>query len=453
MSLKRVIVIDDEVNICRSIDSCLTPEGYEIQSFTCPNNALKSLRTTLYDLALIDIRLGKYSGVELFEQMQVEKFDIPVIFISGNASLNEAIQSLKLGAYDFLEKPFNADKLIVTVNNCLKFYGLERKVKAIELKQSAHTLIGEHRAMKALRADIDKIAKNNINVLISGESGTGKELIAQAIHEKSDRAKQSIVTVNCSAIPEKLIESALFGHVKGAFTGADKHKKGFFETANNGTLFLDEIADLPLAAQASLLRVLENKEIQKVGSDVITKVDVRIIAASHKNLRELVSQGDFREDLFYRLNVIPLKSPSLRERSSDIPLLVNHFIASLSTKHGLNRKSIDPSCYEILTRYRWPGNVRELINVIERMIIMGGVKLIKADIPSDIASCRASTNNEEDQLTLKEYLHIKERDFLIQKLQKYEGNITKAANELAIDRSYLHKKLAFHDIKRAQRFE
>ncbi|MFT5759338.1 MAG: two-component system nitrogen regulation response regulator NtrX [Alteromonadaceae bacterium] len=453
MSLKRVIVIDDEINICRSIDSCLTPEGYEIKSFTCPNEALKSLRTTFYDLALIDIRLGSYSGVELFEQMQTEKFDVPVIFISGNASLNEAVQSLKLGAYDFLEKPFNADKLIVTVDNCFKFFDMQRKIKSIELNQSDHTLIGEHQAMNALRADITKVAKSNINVLISGESGTGKELIAQAIHEKSDRAKQNIVTVNCSAIPEQLIESALFGHVKGAFTGADKHKKGFFETANNGTLFLDEIADLPFSAQASLLRVLENKEIQKVGSNLITKVDVRVIAASHKNLKELVSKGEFREDLFYRLNVIPLNSPSLRERSSDIPLLVNHFIVSLSKKHGINEKSIDPSCYELLTRYTWPGNVRELINVIERMIIMGGVKLIKGDIPSDILFCRAQENSEDNQLTLKAFLHGKERDFLIQKLHKFEGNITKAANELDIDRSYLHKKLATHDIKRSRKFE
>jgi len=453
MSLKRVIVIDDEINICRSVGSCLTPEGYEVTSFTSPNDALKSLRTTFYDLALIDIRLGSQNGIALFEQLQTEKIDLPVIFISGNASLDEAVQTLKLGAYDFLEKPFNADKLIITVDNCVKFYEMRNKVDALELNQTSHRLIGEHPLIKALRADINKIAKSNINVLISGESGTGKELVAQAIHEQSDRAKQNIITVNCSAIPEQLIESALFGHVKGAFTGADKHKKGFFETAHRGTLFLDEIADLPLTAQASLLRALENKEIQKVGSDLITKVDVRVLAASHKNLKDLVAQGSFREDLYYRLNVIPLNSPSLRERSTDIPLLVHYFIQSLSKKHGIKEKSIAPDCNDILTRYSWPGNVRELINVIERMIIMGGVTLIKSDIPSDIIYGKPRDLLDDNQLTLKEYLHVKERELLVHKLRQQHGNITKVALELGIDRSYLHKKLTIHQIKREQQFE
>jgi two-component system nitrogen regulation response regulator NtrX len=453
MSLKKIIVIDDEVNICRSITACLIPEGYDVLSFSEGESALKAMHKQYFDLAIIDIRLGQESGIGLYEKMSNAQIEIPVIFISGNASLDEAASTVKLGAYDFLEKPFNADKLIVTVNNCISFLQMSAKVKAIELEQSKSLIIGEHQLIKTLKEEINKVANSHVNVLITGESGTGKELVAQAIHDKSGRADQNIVKVNCSAIPENLFESALFGHLKGAFTGADKHKKGFFEMADKGTLFLDEIADVPLASQASLLRALENKEIQKVGSDHITRVDIRLLAASHKNLKELVASGQFREDLYYRLNVIPIHSPSLKERSSDIPLLASYFIRQLCKRHGMKNKSIAPSCLELLASYHWPGNVRELINAMERMLIMGGETLNNTDVPSEILYAKLDSHPDNTDMTLKGYLRQVERKLLIERLREYQGNITKVATSLAIDRSYLHKKLTLHNIKREQNFE
>ena len=453
MTDKHIIVIDDEVNICRSIKACLLPEGYIVSDFCDAQLALKSMQTHDYDMAIIDIRLGQQCGIELFKQMRSENLVMPVIFISGNASLNEAAQTLKLGAFDFLEKPFNADKLSITVKNCVDFSLLKNRVKSLEQAQQDEQLLGEHSSMKQLRKSINKVAQTDAAILISGESGTGKELIAQSIHQQSRRASKDLVKVNCSAIPENLIESALFGHVKGAFTGAEQHKKGYFEMAHKGTLFLDEIGDMPLASQASLLRVLESKEIQKVGSDKITKGDVRLLAASHKDLKLKVQQGEFREDLFYRINVIPIQSPSLRERQSDIPLLVNHFIGYLSKRNGFANKSIDPKCYSILSQYSWPGNVRELLNTIERMLIMGDDKLLISDIPDEISSKPNTINIIDDELSLKEFRHHMERALLIKKLKQYKGNITHVAKSLVIDRTYLYKKLTQYNIKRNQNFD
>ncbi|MFT4929463.1 MAG: two-component system nitrogen regulation response regulator NtrX [Phenylobacterium sp.] len=456
MIKQNIIVIDDETNIRRSIKACLLPEGYLVSDFAHPTEALDCMRNTTFDAAIIDIRLGDESGIELFKQMRDEAIETPVIFISGNASLGEAVESVKLGAWDFLEKPFGADKLVVTLTNCLDYQQLKQRVKLLEQNQQQDQLIGDHPLIQRLRKDIAKVALSDAAVLISGESGTGKELIAQGVHQQSKRASGAFITVNCSAIPENLIDSALFGHVKGAFTGAEQHKKGFFEMAHNGTLFLDEIADMPLAAQASLLRVLENAEIQKVGSEKITKVNVRIVAASHKDLKQQAALGTFREDLFYRINVIPLHSPPLRERASDIPLLLHHLIGFLCKRNGFAIKKIDANCYPPLSQYRWPGNVRELVNTVERMLIMGGDKMTKADIPDEIAPSAKSAsgfNHEmDDELTLKEFRHQTERALLITKLKQYQGNITQVAKALAIDRTYLHKKLSQYDIKRDQQF-
>jgi DNA-binding NtrC family response regulator len=452
MAQVRVIVIDDEINICKSVSACLTPEGYDVSFYTCANAAIKAMHTHYFDLAIIDIRLGQKNGIELYQQMKQEQVDLPTIFISGNASLDEAARTLKLGAYDFLEKPFNADKLIVTVNNCIVFEQMRLKVKAIDQAQSEQTLIGEHQLINSLKNNIKKVAHNNVNVLISGESGTGKELIAQAIHENSQRSSQNIIKVNCSAIPENLFESALFGHIKGAFTGADKHKKGYFEMAEKGTLFLDEIADIPFSAQSTLLRALENKEIQKVGSDHITKVDIRLLAASHKNLKKLVETGKFREDLYYRLSVIPLYSPALRERKTDIPLLANYFVGQISQRHCMKNRTIESSCLLLMAKYDWPGNVRELHNVIERMLIMGGETLECSDLPHEILYSTALNTTNNDQLTLKEHLRNVERELIIQRLKENKGNITKVALSLGLDRSNLHKKLSQHEIKRDQSF-
>jgi two-component system nitrogen regulation response regulator NtrX len=452
MNNKHIIVVDDEINICRSIKVCLIPEGYTVVTCADAESALTLMQNNHYDAAIIDIRLGKDSGIQLFEQMSAENINIPVVFISGNASLNEAVQSLKLGAFDFLEKPFSADKLLVTIKNCIEFHQLKNRVRVLESSQEQHKLLGGHRLIRVLVNDIGKVAQTDAVVLITGESGTGKELIAQSIHQQSKRAKNKLITVNCSAIPENLISSALFGHVKGAFTGADQHKKGFFELADKSTLFLDEIADMPLSSQASLLRVLESKEIQKVGSDKITTVDVRVLAASHKDLKKQIKLGLFREDLFYRINVIPIHSPSLRERRSDVPLLVNHFIELLCQRNGYATKTIEQSCYPILSRYNWPGNVRELINTVERMLILGGDKITQRDIPNEIIGKNISDIIVDNGLTLKEFRIKLERELLLKKLKEFSGNISQVAKSLAVDRSYLHKKLAQYDIKRNKNF-
>ncbi|WOH38274.1 sigma-54 dependent transcriptional regulator [Thalassotalea fonticola] len=452
MMNKKILVVDDEINICRSIKACLQPEGYTVTSCLQADKAFSCLLDEFFDVAIIDIRLGKSSGIELFKQMLSENIATPVIFISGNASLNEAAQTLKLGAYDFIEKPFNVDKLLVTIKNCLDFQKLKTRVSNLEGAQQSE-LLGEHPLMDKLRLEISKVAKSDVAVLISGESGTGKELIAKQVHQQSKRSDHALVTVNCSAIPNDLIDSALFGHVKGAFTGADKHKKGFFETADKGTLFLDEIADMPLSSQSSLLRVLESNELQKVGSDKITKVDVRLLAASHKDLKAQIEQGLFREDLFYRINVIPIKSPSLRERSSDISLLVEHFIDIICQRNGMAIKTIDDNCNDILSQYAWPGNVRELLNAVERMIIMGGEHLTQIDIPEEIQNSKLKLALDDEQLSLKEFKQLMEREYLLKKIEQYNGNITEVAKSLMIDRTHLHKKLTQHGIKRHQSFD
>lgn len=455
MTNNNILVIDDEINIRLSIKSCLCAEGYQVTDLANAHTAMEAMQENIYDAAIIDIRLGKVNGIQLFERMQAEKIDTPVIFISGNANLGEAAQTLKLGAYDFIEKPFNADKLLVTINNCIELHHLKRRVIELESSNQSQPLLGDHKLMQALRNTTSKVSNSDVAVLITGESGTGKELIAQSIHQQSKRKNNSLISVNCSAIPENLIDSALFGHVRGAFTGAEHHKKGYFEVAHKGTIFLDEIADMPLSSQGSLLRVLENKEIQKVGSEKIIKVDVRLIAASHKDLLSLVEKGSFRQDLYYRLNVVPVKSPALRERRSDIPLLINYFVKKLCQNNGFAIKDFDQECYVILQDYDWPGNVRELLNTIERMLILGDQKITKRDIPEEIQNKKHLQKDEEanNTLTLKEFRNNMERSFIIKKLTQFGGNITQVAKALGVDRSYLHKKITQLSIKRTQDFD
>ncbi|TQV89670.1 sigma-54-dependent transcriptional regulator [Aliikangiella coralliicola] len=445
----KIIVIDDEPNILLSIASCLELENIYVDTFTSSKDAFIAMQKQDYDCALIDIRLNQESGIELFKQLQSAGIDIPTIFMSGNASLNEAAESQKLGAYDFLEKPFSSEKLKIALENCLNFYRLKNKLKRIESSHPQNKLIGEHELMRQLRSEISKVAKTDAAVLIRGESGTGKELIARAIHEASRRSEKEFVTVNCSAIPQNLIESALFGHTKGAFTGANESKKGYFEMANQGTIFLDEIGDMPLSAQAALLRVLETKEVQKVGSENTSYVDVRVIAATHKNLDEAVEKGDFRQDLFYRINVIPITSPALRKRKSDLPLLVNYLIETLCRKHGISIKQTDNSCIKLFENYTWPGNVRELTNTLERMIIMGGEILTSQDIPKDITSPHQQKDRE---VSLKSYREFAERELIVDRLNQFSGNISQVARSLKIDRTHLHKKIKQYEIQRDKTF-
>ena len=441
----RLIAVDDEPNILLSVSSCLSSDTIKVDTFDNTSEAFIAMQRQVYDCALIDIRIGEESGIQLFKNMQQADINTPVIFISGNASLNEAVESQKLGAYDFIEKPFSSDKLKITIDNCLKFFRLKNKLSQLQNASIDAELIGEHEAMRQLKSQIAKVADTQAAVLVQGESGTGKELIASAIHNASQRAKFELVTVNCSAIPKDLVESALFGHKKGAFTGANESRKGFFELAHKGTIFLDEIGDMPLEAQASLLRVLETKEIQKVGAESRTQVDVRVIAATHKDLKKMVDAGEFRQDLYYRIQVIPLYSPPLRERLSDLELLVQHLIIRLCKRHGIPTKSFTKDCLKSFAKYPWPGNVRELTNTLERMIIMGGEELSSADIPMDITNESVSI---ESDLNLKDFRAKTERELIVSRLNQFNGNISQVARSLDINRAHLHKKINQYEIHR-----
>ena len=443
----RIAIVDDEQNIRLSAASILEADDYQVATFEDCESAIKAMLVAPFDTVFIDIKIGAESGLDLFNKMRALDIQSPVIFISGHASLAEVAQSLKLGAYDFIEKPFSAEKLSITLKNCIEFHKISEKYQLLK-GENQQSILGEHPSVVQLRDQIIKVAKSEAVVFISGESGTGKELIAENIHTQSQRSKEEFIKVNCSAIPENLIESSFFGHIKGAFTGADKNKKGYFEQANGGTLFLDEIADMPLPAQASLLRVLENKEIQKVGADKPTPVDVRIVAASHKDLSSAVEEGTFRQDLYYRLNVIPLHSPALKDRCSDIPLLMNTFVQRICEKNRFEIPRINPACYPVLQRYTWPGNIRELINIIERMIILGGAELNVSDIPLEIqnqsspSSAADSRHGEVDTLSWKDYRLTMEKSFLLKHLDFHEGNVSACAKALSMDRSYLDRKLA-----------
>jgi two-component system nitrogen regulation response regulator NtrX len=447
-SKSRIIAVDDETNILIGIESCLESNKVEVDSFTSCVDAIEAMQKQVYDCALLDIRIGNENGIELFKQMLALEITIPVIFMSGNSSLREAAESQKLGAYDFIEKPFSSDKLTISVENCIRYNKLKNDLDFIQSNESHSKLIGEHSSMKKLKQEIAKVAKTDASVLIHGESGTGKELVAMEIHSASSRANHPLVTVNCSAIPENLVESALFGHKKGSFTGANEARKGYFEMAHKGTIFLDEIGDMPESSQVSLLRVLEAKEIQKIGSDNATKIDVRVIAATHKDLKLEVEKGNFRQDLFYRLSVIPIESPPLRTRLSDLEALVSHLNARLCKKHGIFTKQINQDCLSVFQNYDWPGNVRELTNTLERMIIMGGDELTLEAVPTDIVSPKKLSSDS----TLKSFRARAERDFILQRLNQYNGNISQVARSLGIDRTNLHKKIKLYDIRRDKDF-
>jgi two-component system nitrogen regulation response regulator NtrX len=437
-----VLVLDDEKNIRASIEIALEPEGYHVLSAHDAASAMRTLHERVVDLLLLDIRLGEVDGLAFFRKLQGEGIDVPVIFISGNATLTEAAHAVKLGGFDFLEKPFTAEKLAVSVRRCLEYAQLQRRLYGSEALARVPQIVGESAGIKKLVAEALRVAQTSASVLIMGESGTGKELVANSIHANSPRHAAPFIKVNCSAIPESLIESELFGHERGAFTGATGVRRGLFESAHRGTIFLDEIADLSLAAQAKILRVVQSGEIQRVGSDRRMQVDVRILAGTHKDLRQAVIEKRFREDLFYRLNVVPLRVPPLRERAEDIPLLVRHFNKQLCEKNNLREKEIDDEVLVELKRFTWPGNVRELINTIERMLIMSGTRIVSADLPEEIMEATATTTDSCGTSTLKAFRDNAERDFILDTLRKHAGNISQSALALNVRRTYLHRRMA-----------
>jgi DNA-binding NtrC family response regulator len=436
-----VLVLDDEKNIRQSIGIALESEGLQVIGAQDAASALRTLHERIVDVLIIDIQLGDIDGITFFKKVQAEGLAIPAIFISGHATLTEAAQAVKIGGFDFLEKPFSAEKIAITALRCLEMSAIKERLRLVEARNDPKDIVGESRAIKLLRSEIQKVAKTHANVLISGESGTGKELVATGIHSQSSRCDRPIVKVNCSAIPDSLLESELFGHEKGAFTGANAAKRGLFEVAHRGTIFLDEVADLSLAAQAKILRVLQNGEIQKVGSEKTIQVDVRVLSGSHKDLRQAIAAGTFREDLYYRLNVVPVRAPSLRERADDIPLLISFFANRIYEKHNLKPKVIENEVVWELQRYAWPGNVRELQNVLERMLIMSGERVSIRDLPEELLA-QDDPAGADRPSALKEFRDNAEREFVIAVLKKHNGNVSQSALELGVGRTYLHRRLA-----------
>jgi DNA-binding NtrC family response regulator len=436
-----VLVLDDEKNIRHSIAIALESEGMQVIGAQDAGSALRTLHERIVDVLIIDIQLGDIDGITFFKKVQAEGLAIPAIFISGHATLTEAAQAVKIGGFDFLEKPFSAEKIAVTVSRCLEMSAIKERLRLVEARNDPKDIVGESRAIRQLRGEILKVARTHANVLITGESGTGKELVANGIHTQSSRCDGPIVKVNCSAIPDSLLESELFGHEKGAFTGANAAKRGLFEVAHRGTVFLDEVADLSLAAQAKILRVLQNGEIQKVGSEKTIHVDVRVLSGTHKDLRQAISAGAFREDLYYRLNVVPIRAPSLRERPDDIPLLISFFANRIYEKHNLKPKVIENEVVWELQRYAWPGNVRELQNILERMLIMSGERVSIRDLPEELLA-QDDPAGVDRPSALKEFRDNAEREFVIAALKKHNGNVSQSALELGVGRTYLHRRLA-----------
>jgi DNA-binding NtrC family response regulator len=439
--LPTVLVVDDEKNVRESIRLALEQEQLHVVVAHDLSSATRTLQQTVVDALVLDIRLGDSDGLSFFRRLTADNSAVPTIFISGQATLTEAAQAVKLGAFDFIEKPFSAEKITVTVKRCLEHASLKEKLARIT--DSHHQYIGESQLVRNLMILAQKVAPTDACVLIQGESGTGKELIANFIHSNSKRQQQSFVKVNCAAIPENLVESELFGHERGAFTGAVATKRGLFEVANRGTIFLDEIGDLSLTAQAKILRVLQSGEVQKLGSAYSLTVDVRVVCATHKDLHQLVADGSFRQDLFYRLNVVPIVTPNLRDRPEDIPLLTHFLLQILSSKHNLTGKPIDDDVIGEFKRYAWPGNVRELQNTLERMLILSSDRIGIDNMPEELMRYPSSNRSgPASPSALVAYRDKAERDHIVAIIKRHGGNVTQAAVTLEIGRPYLHKRMA-----------
>ncbi len=447
----KILVVDDEENIRKSLKMILEYEGYSFLEAADGEEALNTLEETVgLDLVLLDVKLPGKDGLEVLEELKKKPYSPEVIMVSGHGTIKTAVEATKLGAFDFLEKPLHRERVLLCIRNALNQNKLLRECLDLRTKaEKRYELIGNHLSMKNLWKEILKTAPTNATVLVYGESGTGKELIARAIHKNSLRVKERFVQVNCAAIPEELIESELFGHVKGAFTGATEKKAGKFEQADGGTIFLDEIGDMSLKTQSKVLRVLEEGEIQKVGSSKINKVDVRVIAATNKDLKKEKKEGRFREDLFFRLNVIPLYSPPLREKKEDIPLLVEYFSKIYSEENNFKQKEFSKGAIEAIQRYPWKGNVRELKNVVERLLIMTDADIIEMkDLPEQIrGEVQTSLPDAKGIKTLKEFREQAEKDFILSKLKENNWNISQTAREIDTPRSNLYKKLEHFGIK------
>ena len=451
---QNILIIDDERNIRRTLDMILSGEGYQV--FTCASAqaGLDVIKKDRIHLVLLDIVMPEINGLNLLPKLLKVRPDLAVIMISGHGNVQNAVLAIKRGAYDFLEKPLDRDKVLLAISRALQTRELTEENRHLKQQIEGHyEMLGQSPALTEIRDQIARVAPTNGRVLILGESGTGKELIARAVHKMSHRANNPFIKVNCAAIPEELIESELFGSDRGAFTGAVKTRDGKFLQADGGTLFLDEIGDMSLSVQAKVLRALEQGEFERVGGAKTFRVDVRVIAATNKNLHAEVERGKFREDLYFRLNVVPLTAPPLRERREDVPELAEHFLNTYAEENGFLPKALSAEARDLLLQYDWPGNIRELKNLVERLSIMVSEDTIyPEDLPTlegmSIPKQPGSFPDLGTGKTLRQVREAVERHYIAEALERHKGNVTRASNALGIERTNLHKKIKQYDLER-----
>ncbi len=449
----RVLVVDDEQGIRAALGQLLEYEGYDVRTAANVVDALTEYERFRPHLTFLDVKLPGIDGIEALKQLRERDPGATVVMISGHATIQTAVEATQLGAYDILEKPLDTDRILVLLRNALGHVELsEENARLKQTIESRYEIVGRSYTIRALLDRIEKVAKTPARVLITGENGTGKELVARAIHRESTRARRPFIEVNCAAIPSELIESELFGHMKGSFTGAVQDRAGKFEQADGGTLFLDEIGDMSLSAQAKVLRVLQDGVVTRIGGAKTISVDVRVLAATNKVVEDEIAASRFREDLYYRLNVVPIAVPALRERREDIPLLVAHFVQTLSTQDGLTPRTIAPEAVDALAGLDWPGNVRELRNTIERLLILSaGPRIVATDVERLVgrrATEGAGLGSLTDCRTFEEFKHTAEQAFLLAKLREYDWNVSETARALDMPRSNLYKKIERYGLTR-----
>ncbi len=450
---RTILIVDDEETILQSLEGILTDEGFEVIRAESGLVALEKIEEVMPDLVLLDIWMPGMDGIETLVKIKETYPHLQVVMMSGHGTIETAVKATKLGAYDFIEKPLSLEKILLSINNALDYYRLEEEVTLFrERDRDRYQITGESGAVSRLKEQIRIVGPTDAWVLISGENGTGKELVAHTIHQLSKRSRKPMVEVNCAAIPEELIESELFGHEKGAFTGAGTMKKGKFDLAHEGTLFLDEIGDMSLKAQSKTLRILQEQKFERVGGARTIHVDVRVIAATNKDLETEIDKGTFRDDLYFRLNVIPIQVPPLRERLEDIPQLADEFLKEFSLKTNLESKEFSEEAFEVLKKYHWPGNVRQLKNLVERLVIMTPEKRIQAeDIPAPFNREPAAKDEFDLSRMGDTYKDAKinfEKAFIAKKLRDFNGNISQTSEAIGVERSNLHKKIKAYGLEK-----
>ncbi|MCD6379106.1 sigma-54-dependent Fis family transcriptional regulator [bacterium] len=446
---KRVLIVDDEESIRSVLVRLLAFEKFSTLTATDGKSAIEAVSNDMIDIVLLDVKMPGMDGIEVLKRIKRMDPALPVVIVSGHGTIETAVEATKLGAFDFIEKPIDMDRVLLTVRNGIKQGSLTRQNIRLKRRFGGNPrIVGEHESIKEILDIIDQVAPTAARVLVTGENGTGKELVARRIHELSDRNSEGFIEVNCAAIPEDLIESELFGHEKGAFTGATSRRIGKFQLADEGTLFLDEVGDMSLTAQAKVLRVLQESTFERVGGVELIDVDVRVIAASNKDLMKEVERGAFRKDLFFRLNVVPIEVPPLRKRRTDIPLLSDFFLKQVAEELGIATKRLSPRALEVMKGYLWPGNVRELRNLVERLCILTkGEEITDTNLPFHTSDSRSDWENDPFSIEdFQNFRELTEKEYLLRKMGENNGNISQTARRLGMQRSNLYKKIEKYGI-------